>query len=103
MLVEIIERKLKKHNVTLNKVKTDLVKASQYNHAEDTHVKKNLSKRWNIIDGKRVHRDLYSAFLIMNVNEDLETINKEKCNERYDNFIKLHDEEVDRLFKKPTK
>ena len=36
-------------------------------------------------------------FLIMNVNDDLETINKQLCNDTYDNFKILHDEEVNRL------
>ena len=40
---------------------------------------------------------LYSAFLIMNVNEDLESINKELCFETFENFKKLHDIEINRL------
>ena len=40
---------------------------------------------------------MYSAFLIMNVDDDLETINKQLCNDTYDNFKILHDEEVNRL------
>ena len=40
---------------------------------------------------------MYSAFLIMNVKSDLKTIDRDKCNERYDNFLTLHDKEVERL------
>ena len=39
----------------------------------------------------------YSAFLIMNVGNDLETIDKELCIETYDNFKMLHDKEINRL------
>ena len=40
---------------------------------------------------------MYSAFLIMNINEDLETFNLEKCNNRFNNFLELHEIEVLRL------
>ena len=45
----------------------------------------------------KVQRDMYSAFLIMNVDNDLKGINQQKCNERFDSFLKLHDIEVERL------
>lgn len=33
----------------------------------------------------------------MNVNNDLETFDIEKCNDRFENFKQLHDIEVQRL------
>ena len=33
----------------------------------------------------------------MNINNDLESFNVNKCNERFENFLKLHDVEVNRL------
>ena len=54
-----------------------------------------MINRWN--KDINIQRDMYSAFLIMNVNENLESINKEKCNETYDNFKILHDIEIERL------
>ncbi len=33
----------------------------------------------------------------MNVNEDLSSFNLEKCNERYNSFLALHDKEIERL------
>ena len=95
MLIEIINRKLKYDGLNINKINTYKVKASQYNHFTDEYNKKELKDRWNKdID---IQRDMYSAFLIMNVNDNLESINKEKCNETYDNFKILHDEEIERL------
>jgi len=38
-----------------------------------------------------------SAFLIMNINNDLESFDIDKCNKRFDSFKKLHDIEVNRL------
>jgi hypothetical protein len=97
MLLEIVDRKLKSYGTQLYKVNTWSVKASQYNHVEDINKKKKLSQRWNEIDGKKIQRDMYSAFLIMNVNDSLSSIDKTKCDERYKNFLKLHDKEVQRL------
>lgn len=95
MLIEIINRKLKYEGLNINKINTYKVKASQYNHFTDEYNKKELKDRWN--KDINIQRDMYSAFLIMNVNDNLESINKDKCNETYDNFKILHDEEIERL------
>ena len=58
-------------------------------------IKKELKDRWN--KDIEIQRDMYSAFLIMNVNENLESINKESCNKTYHNFKILHDIEIERL------
>lgn len=97
MLLTIIDRKLKYHDRTLNKIDTYSVKASQYNHFDGEYKKKKLSERWNYFGDIKIQRDMYSAFLIMNVDNDLKGINQQKCNERFDNFLKLHNLEVERL------
>ena len=73
------------------------VKASQYNHIEDKFVKKELDERWNEFEGFRIQRDMYSSFLIMNVNDKLDKINRDLCFERFKGFRKLHDIEINRL------
>ena len=50
-----------------------------------------LSDRVKIIDGKKVQRDLYSAFLLNNYKDE-EAIDREKCIKEFDNFIKQQDE-----------
>ena len=97
MLLSIIDRKLKYYDRQLIKIDTYSVKASQYNHFDGTYKKKKLSDRWNDFNGIKIQRDCYSAFLIMNINSDLKTINNDKCNETFDNFYNLHNKEVDRL------
>ena len=81
----------------LKKINTYKVKASQYNHIEDTYIKKELNERWNDFEEFKIQRDLYSSFLIMNVNNDLETINRNLCFEKFNEFKVLHDIEVERL------
>lgn len=97
MLLEILDRKLHYFGKEPIKINTRKARASQFSHVEEDYKKKKLRERWNIINGKKVQRDLYSAFLIMNVNEDLSSFNLEKCNERYNNFLVLHDKEIERL------
>jgi len=92
MLLNIIDRKLGYQGKELIKIDTFKVKASQYNHFADEYVKKDLSDRWNDFG---VQRDLYSAFLIMNTEND--EINREKCLESFDGFKQLHDIEIQRL------
>ena len=69
LFVKTLERKVVGAGGSFQKVDTFSVKASQFNHLTETFTKKNLSKRWNTMpDGMKVQRDLYSAFLIQNVD-----------------------------------
>lgn len=97
MLMTIIDRKLKYFNSMLIEINTYKARASQFNHFDERYRKKKLSQRWNNFDGIKVQRDLYAAFLIMNVNNDLESFDIYKCKKRFDNFKRLHDIEVNRL------
>ena len=97
MLLSTIDRKLSYYGKHLIKIDTWDTKASQFNHFNGTYNKKKLSQRWNDFNGIRVQRDMYSAFLIMNTAEDLKSFNINKCNERFENFYRLHNLEVERL------
>lgn len=97
MLLTIINRKLKYFGEKLIEINTFEAKASQFNHFKETYTKKSLSQRWNDFDGIKIQRDMYSAFLIMNINNDLKSFNIDKCNKRFDNFYRLHNLEVERL------
>ena len=97
MLLEIINRKLSYYDKYLIKIDTWHAKASQFNHFDGTYHKKTLSQRWNGFNGIKIQRDLYSAFLIMNTASDLKSFDINKCNERFENFYKLHNKEVKRL------
>ena len=97
MFLSMLNQKLGYSGKKLNKVNTWKVKASQYCHLDDTYKKKPLSKRWNDFEGGRIQRDMYSAFLLMCMNGDLETINKELCHSEFEKFKELHDVEIVRL------
>lgn len=97
MLLTIIDRKLRYYGEKLIEINTSEARASQFNHFGGTYKKKSLSQRWNDFDGLKIQRDMYSAFLIMNINDNLKSFNIDKCNERFENFYRLHNLEVERL------
>ena len=98
LFISILSEKVIRHGGTFTKIKTHKAKASQYNHLSHEYNKKKLSKRWNDMhDGKKIQRDLYSAFLIMNINSDLSSFDEKLCNQTYENFCVNHDKEIARL------
>lgn len=96
-LLTTLDNKLKYFDEKLIKVNTKEVKASQYNHLNCRYNKKKLSQRWNDLNGIKIQRDLYSAFLIQHVNDDLCNINQEECKRDFERFKILHDKEIERL------
>lgn len=93
MLLEIIDRKLKYRGYALKRVVSRKVKASQFDHSTGQYRKKRLCDRWCVIDGHRVQRDLYSAFLISHVTgKNLDAIDRKACCDDWMNFVKLQDE-----------
>lgn len=97
MLLSIINRKLGYQGKELIEIDTWKAKASQFNHFDESYTKKKLSQRWNYINGYKIQRDLYSAFLIMNINEDLKSFDLNKCKERFEHFYELHNQEILKL------
>jgi hypothetical protein len=99
--ITILENKLKSKGGKYLEINTREVKASQYNHLNHEYNKKKLSQRWNYFEYNgeeiKVQRDIYSAYLIKNVAEDLCSIHFEKCSEGFDKFLELHNNEVRRL------
>lgn len=98
LFVKTLERKVLNAGASFKKVDTFSVKASQFNHLTETFTKKNLSKRWNTMpDGTKVQRDLYSAFLVQNVDTTLKKVDVNLCDQSYNSFLQLHNKEVQRL------
>lgn len=80
---------LKKANeYDIKVVEVDMLKyrASQYMHDKDEYIKPKLSNRVKVIDGKKVQRDLYSAFLLSNYKDE-ESIDRDKCIKGFNSFI----------------
>lgn len=97
MFIEILKKKLSYWSLQLNEVNIYKLKASQYDHVTKEYNKVGLNERWKEVDGNTVQRDLYSAFLIMNVDGSLDKVNNELCDSNWNKFLELHDIEVNRL------
>ena len=87
----IFQNKLKAKGRLYYEVNTKEIKASQYNHLNRQHNEKKLSQRWNYFEYNnksiKVQRDIYSAYLIKNVNND-------KCIKDFDELSQVHDKEI---------
>ena len=71
------------------------VRASQYNHLTDSYQKKELSQRWNEMpDGRKIQRDLYSAFLLQHMNSQLDGFDRASLLRDYESFVSLHDQAI---------
>lgn len=92
MLLAIINRKLSYKGHELKKIDTKACRASQYNHIDDTYIKKPLSQRTTNVGGHMIQRDIYSAFLIKNTNNTLDKINRSKCNKDWKNFLNRYED-----------
>lgn len=78
------------------------VKASQYNHLTNTYEKKSLSQRWNIMpDGRKIQRDLYSAFLLQHVSPQSNQFDVDALHRNYEHFVTLHDNVICELSHAP--
>ena len=90
--VNILEKKVLQNGGSFQRINTWEAKASQYNHLNHQYNKKKLSQRWNIMpDGRKIQRDLYSAFLIQHTNSTLDGFIQELCDKDYPTFVVLHD------------
>lgn len=97
MLLAIIDRKLDYQGRSIKKIDTYATKASQFNHITGKYDKKKLSERWNDFGEFRIQRDLYSAFLIRNTNDTLDSVDASLCNAQWNFFLELHQIEIERI------
>ena len=98
MLLRILQQKCDSLGLPgVVKVSTS-VRASQYNHLTDTYQKKPLSQRWNEMpDGRRIQRDLYSAFLLQHMTPRLDGFDPDGLRRDYEQFTALHEKAIQQL------
>ena len=89
--ITTLSRKALLYGGGVYKVDTKSFRASQYNHVTDDCIKSKLSERDKLIDGHKVQRDLYSAFLLKNCNNGLNKPDRDKCIYGFNRFLELQD------------
>ena len=91
MFLQILMRKLAGMHGAFEYVNTYKLRASQYNHETMAYKKKHLWQRWVKLKDGPVQRDLYSAFLIMCVDDTLANYNQDLINKLFAIFRISHD------------
>lgn len=92
--LRILEYKLSQQDKQLHRILPFLVKASGFNHHTGTYQKMPLKKSWRIVDGQKVEKNLYSAFLLSNLAEDMQSFDLERCAERFPGFLEAQGEHL---------
>lgn len=68
-------------------------RASQYDFMRCVYIKKKLSERWHVLpDGRRVQRDIMSAFLMYCADNNIESIDRERCIAAFERFWRMHED-----------
>lgn len=88
----ILEHKLTQQDKKLIFIQPFILKAAGFNHHTGTYQNMPLRKSWRIVDGQRVDKKLYSAFLLGHVSEDLKHFDQEACRLDYAGFLELQTE-----------
>ena len=91
MLIAIVKQKAPQEGGALYEVDTFKFRASQYNHVNDTYIKKTRDERTTFVAGQLVQRDLYSAFLLKNSQPTRNETDRTKCSATFDTFMAHHD------------
>jgi hypothetical protein len=86
MAISIIDRKLHYHHSEIHKVNTRTFKASQYNHITNEYNPKGLTVR-----GQIILPDTWNS------NDDLQTTNRDKCFNTFNNFLTLHNKCIEQI------
>ena len=96
-LLAIIITKLEYIGKKIEKIDTRKAKASQYNHIKNEYRKAGLEIRYKELDNNIiVQRDLYSAYLIKNI-ENKSEYNRFNLTKGFDSFMEMHNRELERL------
>ncbi|MEE0079745.1 MAG: hypothetical protein U0I77_06530, partial [Holdemanella sp.] len=66
-------------------------RASQLHHDTGEYIKPALNERFKTIEGCKVQRDLYSAFLICHTDDTLTAPDFKACHLDFTHFVKLQD------------
>lgn len=99
----ILNQKLGFQGKSIRYVNTWTVKASQYDPFLDEYKKKKLSERFHLCgNGLKIQRDIFSAWLLKNVDEKLEKVDRNKCLNEFNRFYK-HYVVVEEQLKKANK
>lgn len=98
MFISILSKKANRYGGSVIKVSTFEMKASQFDHTDESYTKKKLSERMaRLRSGDIVQRDLYSAFLLEHIDTESLQYNMETLNSAFPAFLEMHENTKQRL------
>ena len=97
LFLQILQRKCQIYGCVYTEIDTQAFKASQYDHVKDTYQKIPLKQRFKEIGGQQVQRDLYSAFLIRNTDDNLKAPNRELCSQKFNDFVVMQNQLIGQM------
>lgn len=86
-----LKRKAELRGVPFAQINTKKYKASQLDHSTGEYTPAGLEKRYKVIDGQTVQRDLYSAFLIRHAM-NTEQPDFDECSKDFIHFVQLQNQ-----------
>lgn len=95
-----LKRKAEQYDIPYFEINRTAYKASQLHHDTGEYIKPKLSERFKVIDGHKVQRDLYSAFLICNTSSSLTIPDFEICNSSFPRFVEIHNTLINNMKKR---
>ena len=97
MFLDLLERISEAYGGQVHYVDTRKYRASQYDHAQNVYIKVPLSQRAKEVAGRKVQRDLYSAYLLKNADKEYRKPDRGKCIEGYERFLRMQEEAIERM------
>ena len=97
LFLTILKQKCDQYDLYYHEINTIKAKASQYNHVTDTYIKVPLKQRYKQIGSDIVQRDLYSAFLIKNVDFVTMKPDRNICLNNFSLFVKMQNTLIDTM------
>lgn len=95
-----LKRKAEQYDIPYFEINRNAYRASQLHHDTGEYIKPKLSERFKVVDGHKVQRDLYSAFLICNTSDSLILPDFETCNSNFPRFVEMHDKLIENMKKR---
>ena len=89
--LRILEQKIRQQEKEAVWIQPSVLKTSGFSHHTGTYQKTPRKKNWRVVDGQKVDKKLYSAFLLSHTAADLKSFDLEGCREEFPAFLELQE------------
>ena len=100
--LRILEQKIGQQGKEAVWIQPSILKTSGFSHHTGTYQKTPRKKSWRVIDGQRVDKKLYSAFLLSHIAADQKSFDLEGCREEFPSFLELQEKCLEQYGTEPS-